>query len=164
MWMKSATSLLAWLLAAGMSLGAALQPPPESSAVTGLAVKLFEHAHYAHHRLDAEAASRFLTRYIEALDYNRLFFLQSDLKEFDTCLATLPDRTRAGDVQPGFDIFVRYQKRVEEAVTLAKECLKQPMTFDSDETIQIDRTKAPWPADEAERAKYPAAPQNKLVI
>lgn len=153
MWMKRAAGLVVWMLAATLSLGAALQPPPEASAVTALAVKLFEHAHYSHHKIDEESASRFLTRYAEALDYNRLFFLQDDLKQFNNHLATLADRTRAGDTQPGFDIFARYQKRVEEAVAIAKECLKQPMTFDGNETIQIDRSKSPWPADEAERAK-----------
>jgi len=153
MWMKQIAGLIVWLLVANVSLGAALQPPPESAAVTALAVKLFEHAHYSHNKLDAESASRFLTRYIEALDYNRLFFLQSDLKEFDKYLATLPDRTRTGDVQPGFDIFVRYQQRIEQAVAIAKDCLKQPMSFDGNETILIDRSKAPWPANEAERAK-----------
>jgi carboxyl-terminal processing protease len=150
---KPIAGWVVWLLAAAVSLGAGLQPPPESSAVTGLAVKLFEHAHYSHHRLDSEASSRFLTRYVEALDYNRLFFLQGDLKEFDGFLPNLPDQTRAGDTQPGFDVFARYQKRVEEAVAIAKECLKQPVAFDSNETIQIDRSKAPWPADEAERVK-----------
>ncbi len=130
-----------------------LQPAPDASAITGLAVKLFEHAHYSHHKLDEEAASRFLTRYIESLDYNRLFFLQSDLKEFEAYRPLLVDRTRAGDVQPGFDIFARYQQRIEQAVALAKETLQQPMKFDGNETILIDRTKAPWPADEAERAK-----------
>jgi carboxyl-terminal processing protease len=153
MWKKRIIGSLVWLLAATMALAAALQPPPESAAVTGLAIKLFEYAHYSHHKLDAESAQRFLKRYVEALDYNRLFFLQTDLKEFDNLLTTLPDRTRAGDVQPGFDIYARYQQRVEQAVTLAKDCLKQPMAFDGNETIQIDRSKAPWPADETERTK-----------
>ncbi len=153
MWMKRIAGLIVWLLAANISLGAALQPPPESSAVTRLAVTLFEQAHYSHHKLDAESAARFLERYIEALDYNRLFFLQSDVKEFKSNLATLPDRTRKGDVQPGFDIFALYQQRVAQVVAIAKDCLKQPMTFDGKETILIDRSKAPWPADEAERAK-----------
>ena len=153
MWTKRVACLIAWLMAATVSLAAALQPPPESAAVAGLAIKLFEHAHYSHHNLDAESASRFLARYIEALDYNRLFFLQSDLKEFDNHLATLAHQTRAGDVQPGFDIFARYRERVEQAVALAKDCLKQPMKFDGNETILIDRSKTPWPANEAERAK-----------
>ncbi|MFA7005370.1 MAG: PDZ domain-containing protein, partial [Verrucomicrobiia bacterium] len=151
--MKRVACSVAWLLVATAALAATLQPPPESAAITALAVKLFDHAHYSHHKLDAESASRFLMRYVEALDYNRLFFLQSDLKEFDSYLATLPDQTRAGDVQPGFDIFARYQQRIAEAVALAKESLKQPPNFDSNGTIQIDRSKAPWPTDEAERAK-----------
>ena len=153
MWMKRTGCLIVWLLVATVSFGAALQPPPESATITGLAVKLFEHAHYSHHKLDTESASRFLMRYIEALDYSRLFFIQSDLKEFDNHLPALADRTRAGDVQPAFDIFARYRQRTEEAVALAKECLKQPMNFDGNDTILIDRSKAPWPANETERAK-----------
>jgi len=151
--MKRFVCLIVWCLAATVAMAKPLQPAPDASAITGLAVKLFEHAHYSHHKLDEEAASRFLTRYIESLDYNRLFFLQSDLKEFEAYRPLLVDRTRAGDVQPGFDIFARYQQRIEQAVALAKETLQQPMKFDGNETILIDRTKAPWPADEAERAK-----------
>ena len=153
MFMKRFGWLIAWCLAAAVVMGKPLQPTPDASAITGLTVKLFEHAHYSHHKLDAEAAKRFLDRYIESLDYNRLFFLQSDLKGFDAFLPLLVERTRVGDTQPGFDIFARYQQRIDEAVTVAKEALKQPMKFDGKETIVIDRTKAPWPADEAERAK-----------
>ncbi len=128
---------------------AAPKPTPDAGRIAHLTAKLFEQAHYNHHKLDDALAARFLRKYIEALDYTRMFFRQSDLQEFERYRAMLTSRTLADDASPAFEIFERYEQRVEQAVGWAKEFLKQPPDFSNDEKIQIDRTKAVWPADEA---------------
>ena len=128
---------------------AALKPEPDAGRIAHLTAKLFEQAHYNHHKLDAPLAAKFLQKYIEALDYTRMFFGQGDLRDFERHRATLVGKTLADDATPAFDIFDRYQQRVGQAVGWVKEFLKQPADFSSDEKIQIDRTKTQWPADEA---------------
>ncbi|MCX7823988.1 MAG: carboxy terminal-processing peptidase [Verrucomicrobiae bacterium] len=142
---------LMWLSAAAWPLGAAMQPAEEAGAIATMIVRLFEHAHFGHQKLDKEVAARFLKKYIEGLDYNHLFFLQSDVREFDRYAARLDEMTRAGNVTPAYEIFARYSRRVEEAVAKMKEFMTQPLDFNTSETIALDRTKAPWPADEAEQ-------------
>ncbi|HEY8649417.1 MAG TPA: carboxy terminal-processing peptidase, partial [Chthoniobacterales bacterium] len=62
----------------------------------------------------------------------------------------LDDDVLLGNLQPAYEIFDLYTKRVEDRVAKIKELLKQPMDFKSDETLQLNRQKAPWPKDEAE--------------
>ncbi|MBI5396655.1 MAG: carboxy terminal-processing peptidase [Verrucomicrobia bacterium] len=140
--------LLAALFFAAQT-AAAPKPNPDAGRVAHLTAKLFEQAHYNHHKLDAPLAAKFLQKYIEALDYTRMFFWQGDLKDFEQYRPTLVSKTLADDATPAFEIFDRYQQRVGQAVACAKEFLKQPPEFKGDEKIQIDRTKAQWPADEA---------------
>lgn len=140
--------LLAILLLPGQAF-ATPKPGPDAGRIAHLTAKLFEQAHYNHHKLDAPLAAKFLRKYIEALDYTRMFFWQTDLKEFDQHKATLIGKTLADDATPAFEIFARYQQRIEQAIGWVKETLKQPADFTGDEKIQIDRSKAQWPADEA---------------
>jgi len=142
---------MAWLLALTLPLCAALKPDEDASTVTTLIVRLFEQAHFAHQKLDKEIAARFLKKYIESLDYNHLFFLEADVADFDHFKPRLHEMIRMGDVTPAYEIFSRYSQRLEEAVGMMKQSLTQPMDFSAPDTIALDRTKAPWPANEAER-------------
>ena len=59
-----------------------------------------------------------------------------------------------GNLKPAYDIYELYQKRVDERVAKVKESLKHPPTeFKSDETIELNRQKAPWPKDAADADK-----------
>ncbi|MBM3888449.1 MAG: tail-specific protease [Verrucomicrobia bacterium] len=142
---------LVWLLVAALPSSAALKPTEEAGTIAAMIVRLFEHAHFAHHKLDNEVAARFLKKYIEGLDYNHLFFLQSDVQEFERYQARLDELTRAGNVTPAYEIFARYTQRVEEAVAKMKQFMAQSPDFNTSETIALDRTKAAWPADAAEQ-------------
>lgn len=140
---------IAWV-AVAVVVAAAPEPPEDAGKIAVLTAKLFEQAHFNHHRLDDEVSVRFLAKYIESLDYNRMFFTQTDLKEFEVYRTTLDDKTLAGDVQPAFQIFKRYEQRIEQAVVLVKELLQQKFDFTTNESIVVDRSKAAWPADDAE--------------
>jgi len=126
-------------------------PTPEAGQIGSQVGKILSREHYRRQPLDDSISRQFLRMYLDALDYNHLFFLQSDIREFqEKYAALLDDRTLGGDVQPAFEIFGRRLQRVEQRVALVKDLLKEKFSFDMDESILKDRHEAPWPADEAE--------------
>ena len=96
-----------------------------------------------------DAISRIhFTNYLNALDYNRVFFLQTDVDEFGGKFATkLDDATLASDSTPAYVIYDRFKQRVKERQAYVVQLLQQQFTFDTDESFDIQRNKLPWPAD-----------------
>jgi carboxyl-terminal processing protease len=113
--------------------------------------RLLEEGHYTHQPLNDDVSRKFLQSYLELLDFSHLFFTQGDVDALNAKYGTaLDDDVLLGNLQPAYEIFDLYTKRVEDRVAKIKELLKQPMDFKSDETLQLNRQKAPWPKDEAE--------------
>jgi carboxyl-terminal processing protease len=121
-----------------------LEPTLEHNQSTHVIVKVIDKYHYKDSHLDDEASKRILERYLEALDPNRFFFLASDIKAFSSYQDSLDDYLKSGRVDPAFQIFRIYRKRVEEAVTHAVELLEKDFDFSIDETYQYERSEVPW--------------------
>ena len=122
------------------------------SEQVGLSVgRLLEEGHYTHHPLDDEISRKLLSGYLDILDFSHLFFTQKDIDAFTKKYATrLDDDILLGNLQPAHEIFAVFQKRVEDRVKKIKELVKQPMNFKTNDTVLLNRQKAPWPKDEAE--------------
>ena len=119
--------------------------------------RMLESAHYSRQRLNNEVepgitqARKALDRYLELLDYNRLFFTQADIDEFTAKHGEwLHEDILGGNLKPAYDIYDRFLARVDARVVKINELLEQEFAFTSDRTAQINRDKQPWPANEAE--------------
>jgi hypothetical protein len=90
----------------GASAGAsaALEDQQKIARVTA---RLLAQSHYARLPLNDAVASTLLDRYLDALDPQRVFFLQSDVAEFAPLRTTLDDLVARGDVAPAREIFTR---------------------------------------------------------
>ena len=110
-----------------------------------------EQGHYTREKLDEKMSARFLQTYLTTLDYNKLYFTQKDVEEFENKYAsTLGDSVLRGDLGPAREIFVRFKQRVEERVTKNKKLTQKKYTFDSNRTVEINRQNAPWPKNQEE--------------
>jgi carboxyl-terminal processing protease len=151
--------------AVGLSalLGAAMTPPvPSAPAGTPLAPTeqenyvarrvsdIIAREHYRRAPLDDRLSSLILDRYLDALDGGRSYFYASDIAEFEKYRYELDDAIKAGDVEPAFVIFRRFQQRSRERMNYAIELLAKKPDFDVDESFTFDREKEPWPANAAE--------------
>ncbi len=88
---------------------------------------------------------------MDALDYNHLFFTREDVERFTNQWADkLDDEILAGRTLVAHQIYDTYRKRAETRVSLARELLKSELNFNEDKAIDLNRQKAPWPADEEE--------------
>jgi carboxyl-terminal processing protease len=144
-------------------LGATMTPPaPTPAATAGLAPTeqesyvarrisdIVAREHYRRAPLDDRLSSLILDRYLDTIDGARSYFYASDIAEFERYRYQLDDAIKAGDVQPAFTIFRRFQQRSRERMDYAIALLAKKPDFDIDESFAFDREKEPWPASTAE--------------
>ncbi len=164
--MKRPLALLLALCLLPLASHAVQFTPEQAGKITQAVGTLLDHAHYKRARLDDAVSEMFLKNYLDALDYNHLFFLQSDVDEFNRRYAkTLDDFTNKGDASPAFEIFGRFLKRLDERTDLVMRLLKEKQDFTKDDVLSTQRNKQPWPKDEQEaeqlwrlRIKYDLLP------
>lgn len=118
--------------------------------ITRLTAGMLARSQFAHHRLDAELAGKFLDAYLEALDGRRALFLQSDVEAFAPYRATLAQATREGNTHAGQVIWARYLQRVRERTAYVHRALATgSFDFTGHDTYSFDREHAERPRDAA---------------
>jgi carboxyl-terminal processing protease len=131
-------------------LASDLYPDPRQSKTTVVINKVLERYHYRKMTLDDKFAGEILKNYLTALDPNRSFFLQRDVTRFEGSARRLDENLKDGKLDTAFDIFRVYRKQVDERVSYALALLDKGFDFSEKETYHFDRSKAPWPKNEAE--------------
>jgi len=128
-----------------------LYEPVASQEIHGeTAVSLLEELqtkHYSEINIDDNFSSAAFDSYLDTLDGSHLYFLKSDVDELSVYRYTLDDSLKAGSVEPGFEIYNRYYKRVLERLIYAINRIETnipEMDFTLDESISIDREDAPY--------------------
>lgn len=109
-----------------------------------------ERGHYTRQKLDDEMSRKFLETYLTTLDYNKLYFTQKDVAEFEQKYGTsLAGSVLRGDLTPAREIFARFKERVTDRVEKNKKLAQKKYAFDSKRTVEVNRQDAEWPADQA---------------
>ncbi|WP_405241527.1 carboxy terminal-processing peptidase [Lentisalinibacter salinarum] len=153
--------MLAGAWAGGLVPVAADAVPPESNPtlaptdrheqIATLVTDFIERSHYRRAAVDDDVSGRILDAYIEALDGNRSYFLQSDIDAFQQYRDQLDDAvSRDESLEPAFEIFRVYRERAERQIDHALALLDEEPDFSVEETFRFDREDAPWAASQAE--------------
>jgi carboxyl-terminal processing protease len=123
---------------------AKLEPEPQHLKVTPLIVKYLTNFHYQKKAVDDSLSAETLERYIDKLDPIRIYFYKSDIESFQKYRYKLDDYLVIGHVEPAYEIFSVYQKRMAERLMYVFERINMPFDFSLDEYLQIDRDNVPW--------------------
>ena len=134
-----------------------LYTPLESKPIHGdTAVKLLnelETKHYSSIDIDDNFSSIVFDSYIDTLDGSKLYFLKEDINALSAYRYTLDNSLEDGSVEPGFEIYNVYYRRILERMIYAIDRVENhvsEMDFTIDETIEIDREDAPYAASPAD--------------
>ena len=87
---------------------------PRHKQVSRMVTRFVERAHYSRAELDDDLSEAVLNKYIEALDVNKHYFLESDIIYFSRYNNRLDDVLRSGQLDPIFDIFRLYRLRAQQ--------------------------------------------------
>ncbi|MEW6485052.1 carboxy terminal-processing peptidase [Tatumella ptyseos] len=153
-------SMIAGLLFAGQTFASdtitredqipVLHEEPQHVTVSERVTTRFTQSHYRQINLNSAFSEKIFDRYLNMLDYNHNVLLASDIAKFSDKAGTVGDELKTGKLDIFYDLFNLSQKRRFERYQYALEVLKRPMDFTGHDTINLDRSKAPWPVSEAE--------------
>lgn len=121
-----------------------IQPDEQQRLVTREVMTLIENYNYKKVKINDSISSLVLDRYIKALDPSKMYFLASDIKEFEQYRTTLDDDFRNGDLSAPFYIFNVYLKRYNNRLDYSIKQLKAKYDFNQNDTYVYDREKLPW--------------------
>ena len=121
-----------------------LKPKDTHSVAAPVIARLLRQYHYNHQKIDNALSSETLDLYIESLDRSHLYFLASDISEFEKFRYTLDDIVFSGDLEPVFLIFNTWKTRVEQRIEFATNRLDKEFDFTIDENLTLDRSEAEW--------------------
>ena len=129
-----------------------LATAPIDGNIAKLTASILQGQHYLQQPFNDEISSRFLDRYLDSLDNSHIYFLQSDLKEFETYRTILDDLTiKSGDTTPARIIFLRFLERLDQQFDYVEKLLKtDKFDFTGEDRFNLNRKSMPRPKDLAE--------------
>lgn len=116
---------------------------PEALIITDVQKRAFQlgsnllsKQHYRGNSLRQISAGVF-DNYLDTLDFNRIYFLKSDIEELSVHRSTLAQTVRKADLSPAVQIFERYRERASALNAWILQRLNQPFDLDGTATVHI---------------------------
>ncbi|MFC1462179.1 carboxy terminal-processing peptidase [Verrucomicrobiota bacterium] len=101
--------------------------------------------------VDDVVSRRAWTNYLSSLDYEHVYFLQSDIDGFARRKELLDDALKSGELMFAYEVFEIFKQRVRDRVRYIDSQLERGFQLDKDESYKWQRKDGPWPGDAAER-------------
>ncbi len=127
-----------------------LVPDALHAKISRIVATILQRLDYKKIDLNDSLSSVIFDNYIKTWDGNKLYFLQSDIDEFEKDRNNFDDYLRAGDLSVPFKIFNRYKIRLGERVVSNLRLLKSEFDYTKNENIHPSRKKAMWAKTTAE--------------
>ncbi|MCX6295782.1 MAG: carboxy terminal-processing peptidase [Bacteroidetes bacterium] len=119
----------------------------KEEAIDQILMQSLNSVHYSPKVVDNDFSEKVFKLYIQRLDYNKKFLIQSDIDELKKFEKLVDDDINKGT----FNFFNRsveiINSRIDEAKTYYTEILAKPFDFSTDETIQLDAEKLNYAKD-----------------
>lgn len=112
--------------------------------INKMVTRILARYHYKKIDLNDSLSSVVFDNYINSLDYNKNYFLKSDINEFEKHRFEFDENLYLGKLLPAYQIFNRYKVRMGERIKYALKRLEQEFDFTKDEYYKIDRKDEDW--------------------
>ena len=159
--MKKNTSYIVFTIAAGFYLLTAISVPSKKEFVSNdkdrLLIELISHViqrgHFNVKSLNDDMSEQIFHTYLESIDGQKRFFLQSDYREFAKYMYRIDDQLRNLDLT-FFDLtYQRLILRMNEVENLYVSLLSRPFDFERKESFDTDYEEQLFPLSSSSRAE-----------
>ena len=159
--MKKNASYLIFAVAVVLYLFTATTNPLEKEFVSNdkdrLLIELISHViqrgHYDVKSLNDDMSEQIFHTYLESLDGQKRYFLQSDYREFSKYMYQIDDQIRELDLT-FFDLtYKRLVLRMSEVESMYSSILSRPFDFDKEEEFDTDYDEQIYPLSQKERSE-----------
>ncbi|MBZ4219756.1 MAG: tail-specific protease, partial [Chlorobium sp.] len=110
--------------------------------------------HYRKVSVNDSLSQQIFNRYIDNLDGSKSYFMATDVERLRKIYGIrIDDEILAGKATAGFDIYNLFLSRAKEKMRFMKAAAgTMHLNFSTPETLDLDRTGDPWPADQGQLA------------
>lgn len=116
-----------------------------------LAVELISSRFLRHPDIDDVISQELMARFIRVWDPQKLYFLKSDISEFEQQKMSLDDQLKAGNIEFANSVFQRFHLRAMERLSGVVHWLDAEHDFTIDEAMTTDASLIDWAATDAEQ-------------
>jgi carboxyl-terminal processing protease len=111
-----------------------------------LSARILSNYHYRKIQLNDSLSSAIFDKYIDGIDHGRLYYLASDMAEFEKYRYSFDDFLQKRELDIPFNMYNLFRKRYQERSEYIQTLLKTPKPFDYsvDESLNTDREKVAW--------------------
>ncbi|MFC0444836.1 carboxy terminal-processing peptidase [Pseudidiomarina halophila] len=144
----------------------ALSQEDQHSVVSQRVTTYFTRYHFKNMELDNALSEQILDRYLEMLDYNKMFLLRSDVEQASEYKHLFDDMIHSGKLSPAYSLFEKALQRNYQRYVYALSLLDEEKPFDfaaEGDRYHYDREDAEWATTSEEldelwrqRVKYDA--------
>jgi carboxyl-terminal processing protease len=124
-----------------------LAPESQHPVAFSTALQLIATYHYQKPQINDAFSSEALDNYIGNVDPMRVYFLSSDIQEFEKYRYTIDESILTnGDLSPAYDIFNRYQQRLSDRIAYAFNFINDSnnFNFSLNDSFMTDRENAAY--------------------
>ncbi len=121
-----------------------IEPLDFHPEINKMVTRILSRYHYRQMDLNDSLSSVIFDNYVKSLDYNKSYFLKSDLVEFEKYRFEFDDNLYLGKLYPAYHIFNIYKNRMGERIKFALDRLETEFNFTMDEFYKIDRENEEW--------------------
>lgn len=121
-----------------------LQPEEHHQIAFQTSLQFVASYHYAKPTINDSFSTRAFDEYIQNLDPSKVYFLESDLRNFEQYRYQIDDYVFNGNVDPAFTIFNTYQQRLNERIQYSLAYFTKGIEFNRNDSFQVDRERAQW--------------------
>ncbi|MFO0425152.1 MAG: carboxy terminal-processing peptidase [Planctomyces sp.] len=124
--------------------------PAADGKTARLVAQMVTSRHINHPSIDDALSVKMMDGFIKAWDSQKIYFLQSDISEFETQKTQLDDQILAGNVEFANTVFSRFLQRMNQRAERVGAIIDADHDFAVDETMVRDPKNLKWATDEAE--------------
>ena len=134
------------IVQAGDSLTVDLKPTEAQFRAEALATRILTNYHYRKIKLNDSLSSAIFSKYLDDIDYGKLYFLASDVAQFEKYRNSFDDFLIENKLDVPYEIYNLFRKRYQERSAYIQEILSKPEPFNytTEESLNTDRKKASW--------------------
>ncbi|MGI9516751.1 MAG: carboxy terminal-processing peptidase [Pirellulaceae bacterium] len=115
------------------------KPTRQEKRISQIVARLMQQ-HLSNRKLNDAISQRALNMFLKNLDPMKVYFVQSDIDEFqEKYRDSLDDMLKDGDYAAAFDIFGRFLERIEERVKLANQLIGTEHDYEVEEELITER-------------------------
>ena len=118
-----------------------------------LVTTMLSRYHFKDFKVDDSLSSIIFDKYLQTLDNSKVYFYEADISTFEKERYSLDDYLLKGEIQPFFDIFNIYEKRMLERMDYVDSILAKGFNFSENDSVEINRDNSGWPSSVEEMNK-----------